>query len=57
MIAPVVAELAEHTSTTAACALLGWSRATHYRAAASASCRAGGGRRPAPPNALTAGGV
>ena len=32
MIAPAVVELAEHTSTSQACALLGWSRATHYRA-------------------------
>jgi putative transposase len=32
VIAPTVAVLAEHTSTKAACDLLGWSRATHYRA-------------------------
>lgn len=32
MIAPAVLELAAHTSTSRACALLGWSRATHYRA-------------------------
>jgi len=32
VIAPAVVELAAHTSTSRACALLGWSRATHYRA-------------------------
>jgi hypothetical protein len=29
---PAVTELAAHTSTVRACALLGWPRATHYRA-------------------------
>jgi putative transposase len=53
VIAPAVAELAQHTSTARACALLGWSRATHYRAqrpAAAPKTRP----RVAPPNALTA---
>lgn len=52
MIAPAVAELAAVTSTAAACALLGWSRATHYRAQRPV---VEGPRRsrPAPPNALT----
>lgn len=52
MIAPAVAELAQHTSTARACALLGWSRATHYRArrpVAQGPRRA----RPVPPNALS----
>lgn len=52
MIAPAVAELAEHTSTAGACALLGWSRATHYRAGKPRAERRAG-PRPAPPNALT----
>ena len=46
MIAPAVAGLAEHTSTARACALLGWSRATHYRAQKpAADGNAGRGRR------------
>lgn len=32
VIAPAVTELAAHTSTVRACALMGWPRATHYRA-------------------------
>jgi putative transposase len=32
VIAPAVVELAAHTSTSRACELLGWSRATYYRA-------------------------
>ena len=53
MIAPAVAALAEHTSTKAACDLLGWSRATHYRARRPARLQPAG-PRPAPPNALSA---
>ena len=52
MIAPAVGELAEHTSTAVACRLLGWSRATHYRAQqppAHGPVRP----RPAPPNKLS----
>jgi putative transposase len=52
VIAPAVDELAAHTSVTRACALLGWSRATHYRSQAPATARPAT-RRPAPPNALT----
>ena len=53
MIAPAVAELARHTSTKQACELLGWSRATHYRARRPAVDKPLG-PRPAPPNALSA---
>ncbi|EYR61861.1 transposase [Actinotalea ferrariae CF5-4] len=53
MIAPAVADLAEHTSTARACALLGWSRATHYRAQAPARRTGPPAPRPAPPNALS----
>jgi putative transposase len=52
VIAPVVAELAEHTSTKAACELLGWSRATHYRAGKPVDAKAAA-PRPTPPNALS----
>jgi putative transposase len=52
VIAPAVAELVEVTSTARACALLGWSRATHYRAQRPAAPREHR-PRPAPPNALT----
>ncbi len=52
MIAPAVTALAEHTSIKAACALLGWSRATHYRARRPAQARPAG-PWPTPPNALT----
>src|SRR5215210_231331 len=53
VIARAVAALAEHTSTKAACDLLGWSRATHYRARRPARLQLAG-PRPAPPNALSA---
>jgi putative transposase len=53
VIAPAVAELAEHTSTSQACALLGWSRATHYRAQHPPQDRAAK-PRPVPLNALSA---
>ena len=53
MIAPAVTELAEHTSTVKACALLGWSRATHYRARQPATPQPPV-PRPTPPNALLA---
>jgi putative transposase len=46
-------ELAELTSTTRACGLLGKSRATHYRRQQPKLDRAGR-PRPAPPNKLTA---
>ena len=52
MIAPAVTELAAVTSTARACALLGWSRATHYRAGKPA-VQGPKRPRPAPPNALT----
>ena len=52
MIAPAVVELAEHTSTSTACALLGWSRATHYRAQRPPRDRAVK-PRPVPSNALS----
>jgi putative transposase len=52
VIAPAVAELAGHTSTKQACELVGWSRATHYRARRPAE-PAPVGPRPAPPNALS----
>jgi putative transposase len=52
VIAPAVAELAMHTSTARACALLGWSRATHYRAQQPPTPRERR-PRPAPPNALS----
>jgi putative transposase len=52
VIAPAVTALAEHTSIKAACALLGWSRATHYRARRPAQARPAG-PWPTPPNALT----
>ena len=52
MITPAVAELAEVTSTAAACVLLGKARATHYRAQRPPAPRPRG-PRPAPPNALT----
>lgn len=44
-LALAAGELAEHTSTAAACRLLGWSRATHYRPKAQ---RSFGPRRPRP---------
>lgn len=52
MIAPAVAELARHASTKAACDLLGWSRATHYRTLKPVQPTP---RKPrqTPPNALT----
>jgi putative transposase len=53
VIAPAVVELAEHTSTSRACELLGWSRATHYRGQRPVGSRPAR-RRPAPPNALSA---
>ncbi|GEP34112.1 transposase [Nocardioides szechwanensis] len=63
MIVPLVAELAALMSIATACALLGRSRASHYRAEAEALRRAGlpfgpepapvRGPRPTPPNALT----
>jgi putative transposase len=52
VIAPAVAELAAHTSTARACALLGSSRATHYRAQRPPAPRPSRAR-PTPPNALT----
>lgn len=52
MIAPAVAELAGHTSTKRACDLLGWSRATHYRARQPVRSKPAQ-PRPAPPNALS----
>jgi putative transposase len=52
VIAPAVAELVTHTSTTRACALLGWFRATHYRAQQPRADRPAR-TRPTPPNALT----
>lgn len=52
MITPAVAELAQLTSTAAACALLGKARATHYRARRPPAPRPRA-PRPAPPNALT----
>lgn len=52
MIAPAVVELARHTSTAQACVLLGWSRATHYRAQQPPVERPTR-PRPTPPNALT----
>ena len=52
MIAPAVVELAEHTSTSQACTLLGWSRATHYRARRPRDSAAK--PRPVPSNALSA---
>jgi putative transposase len=52
VIAPAVAVLAGHTSTKQACELLGWSRATHYRAQQPAADQPAS-RRPVPPNALT----
>lgn len=52
MIVPAVATLAGHTSTKQACDLLGWSRATHYRARRSPVDRPAA-PRPTPPNALS----
>lgn len=52
MIAPAVTELAGHTSIKAACDLLGWSRATHYRALKPAPAVVPA-PRPVPPNALS----
>ena len=40
MIAPIVDELAEHTSVKAACDLLGRPRGSHYRARAPRPARA-----------------
>ncbi len=51
MIAPAVSVLVEHTSTKKACELLGWSRATHYRARQPVTVQPSGRR---PPNALSA---
>lgn len=63
MIVPLVEDLAALTSIATACALLGRSRASHYRAAREAQRRAGvvfgpepapvRAPRPAPPNALS----
>ncbi|TYC97552.1 IS3 family transposase [Arthrobacter echini] len=63
MIVPLVEDLAHVTSVATACALLGRSRASHYRAAREAQRRAGvvfgpepapvRAPRPTPPNALT----
>ena len=50
---PAVTELAGHTSLSAACRVLGWSRATYYRAQQPVS-PVPVTRRPAPPNALSA---
>jgi putative transposase len=52
VIAPAVTELSAHTTTARACALLGWSRATHYRAQTPTIPRAVT-RRPTPSNALS----
>jgi putative transposase len=52
VIAPAVAELAGHTSIKRACDLLGWSRATHYRALTPADPLPAK-RRPTPSNALS----
>jgi len=52
VIAPAVVDLAGHTSTKAACQLLGWPRATHYRASKPAQAKSSR-LRPAPPNALS----
>jgi putative transposase len=52
VIGPAVADLAGHTSVKRACDLLGWSRATHYRAQRPVRARPVT-PRPAPPNALT----
>jgi putative transposase len=52
VIAPAVAELAGHTSIKRACDLLGWSRATHYRAQRPAPDRPSA-TGSAPPNALS----
>jgi putative transposase len=52
VIAPAVTALAGHTSTQAACGLLGWSRATYYRALRPAGPTAAR-RRAAPSNALS----
>lgn len=53
-----MAELAEHTSTSHACTLLGWSRATHYRAQRPMALRLVASRpvrpRLVPSNALSA---
>jgi len=54
VIAPAIAELAELTSTKTACRLLGWSRATHYRAARPRPAVTVARPRPVPVNALTA---
>jgi len=57
VIAPAVVELAGQVGTARACALLGRSRATHYRQAAAAAAGPVHGPvrpRPAPSNALTA---
>ena len=55
MINPVVEQLAQHTSTVAACALLGRSRAGHYRSRRPADPEGERRARPAPCNALTQG--
>ena len=52
MINPAVDDLAEHTSITTACALLGRARGSHYRAK-EPPLRGPATRRPAPANALT----
>lgn len=52
MINPVVDELAVHTSVATACALVGRSRAGHYRARTLAPAQPAA-PRPAPPNALS----
>jgi putative transposase len=53
VINPVVDQLAQHTSTVAACALLGRSRAGHYRSRRPADPAPERSARPAPCNALT----
>ena len=55
MINPVVEQLAQHTSTVAACSLLGRSRAGHYRSRRPADPARQRRARPAPCNALTQG--
>lgn len=52
MINPLVDQLAEHTSVKTACALLGRSRGSHYRARAPRPPRPPRAR-PSPPNALS----
>jgi putative transposase len=55
VINPVIEQLAQHTSTVAACALLGRSRARHYRSRRPAGPTGQRRARPVPCNALTQG--